>query len=546
VKIDADGSGKFVDLGLSQLLSVPYALYAEKSGSAYDVQGDGSRNDPNDWTTSGNGGTDPSLNFIGTTDAQDLVVKTNGVETTRFQTNGDIKLRSGSNIVFGNTNALNLDGVRNVNIGENAGAVNTGDQNAFIGYNAGQMNTTGSKNTFIGPTAGRVNTTGSQNAFIGGRSGFNNTTGVHNSFIGWQAGQQNISGNENTFIGKYAGQSNTVGSLNTYIGSNADGLPDLTNATAIGAGAQVSQSNAVVLGNNANVGIGTSAPAYKLDVQGDVRTTGRYIDSSGDAGSSGQVLASTVTGTNWINPTGAAGATGPQGPQGVQGPTGPTGPQGSPGVNGVGLNGADGATGPTGPTGPTGAQGVPGVPGTNGAQGVQGPQGPTGPTGPVVSGSNSGNILMWDASGNNWVAKTISVANAGGNQAIDNMQPYLVLNYCIALYGVYPSHSGYEPFIAEIMLFAGNYAPQGWAFCNGQLLSIAENTALFSLVGTMYGGNGVNTFGLPDLRGRVAMHFGTGPGLSTRSLGEQSGQESVFLTTANLPSHTHAVQFTAP
>jgi microcystin-dependent protein len=98
-----------------------------------------------------------------------------------------------------------------------------------------------------------------------------------------------------------------------------------------------------------------------------------------------------------------------------------------------------------------------------------------------------------------------------------------------------------EPFYGEIVMFAGNFAPRGWAFCNGQLLSIAQNTALFSILGTTYGGNGVTTFALPDLRGRAPMHFGQGPGLSNRNLGEQDGTETVALTQQQMPSHTHTL-----
>jgi microcystin-dependent protein len=98
-----------------------------------------------------------------------------------------------------------------------------------------------------------------------------------------------------------------------------------------------------------------------------------------------------------------------------------------------------------------------------------------------------------------------------------------------------------DPFLGEIRLFGGNFAPQGWAFCNGQTLSISQNTALFSLLGTTYGGNGTTTFALPDLRGRVPMHWGDGPGLTPRSLGEQDGVESVQLTQQELPSHTHTL-----
>jgi len=96
-----------------------------------------------------------------------------------------------------------------------------------------------------------------------------------------------------------------------------------------------------------------------------------------------------------------------------------------------------------------------------------------------------------------------------------------------------------ESFIATIILFAGNFAPRGWAFCNGQILSIAQNTALFSLLGTTYGGDGRTTFALPDLRGRVAIGTEQGPGLSSINLGEQAGQEQVTILAANMPAHNH-------
>jgi microcystin-dependent protein len=96
-----------------------------------------------------------------------------------------------------------------------------------------------------------------------------------------------------------------------------------------------------------------------------------------------------------------------------------------------------------------------------------------------------------------------------------------------------------EPFIGEIIMFGGNFAPRGWALCDGQLLDINQNQALFSILGTTYGGDGRTTFGLPDLRGRVPMHPGSGPGLTTRRLGEKSGAENVTLTTSQIPSHSH-------
>ncbi|MGZ8311663.1 MAG: phage tail protein [Allosphingosinicella sp.] len=97
-----------------------------------------------------------------------------------------------------------------------------------------------------------------------------------------------------------------------------------------------------------------------------------------------------------------------------------------------------------------------------------------------------------------------------------------------------------QPFIGEIRLFAGNFAPVGWAFCNGQTLAIAENDALFTLIGTTYGGDGQNSFRLPDLQGRVPVHKGTGAGV-TYQLGEQGGVESVTLTTNQIPAHTHSL-----
>ena len=98
------------------------------------------------------------------------------------------------------------------------------------------------------------------------------------------------------------------------------------------------------------------------------------------------------------------------------------------------------------------------------------------------------------------------------------------------------------PFIGEIMLVPYNFAPRGFAFCSGQNLSIAQNTALFSLLGTTYGGNGQTTFALPDLRGRCVVSSGQGPGLSNYDLGEQIGTESITLITNQIPIHTHGVR----
>jgi microcystin-dependent protein len=96
-----------------------------------------------------------------------------------------------------------------------------------------------------------------------------------------------------------------------------------------------------------------------------------------------------------------------------------------------------------------------------------------------------------------------------------------------------------EPTLATIKMFGGNFAPRSWALCNGQILAIAQNQALFSLLGTTYGGDGRTTFALPDLRGRTPIHEGTGPGLSPRPLGQRSGTETNTLVSANLPPHNH-------
>ena len=144
---------------------------------------------------------------------------------------------------------------------------------------------------------------------------------------------------------------------------------------------------------------------------------------------------------------------------------------------------------------------------------------------------------------------------AGGGQPHENVQPSGVVNYIIAHEGIYPSRdvtvassppdprpaagSGSEPYLGSITMTASAYAPDGWMFADGQLLSIAQHSALFSLLGTTFGGDGESTFALPDLRGRTAVHVGSGPGLDTIVEGEKSGQEQVSLTLSSMPGHTH-------
>jgi microcystin-dependent protein len=218
---------------------------------------------------------------------------------------------------------------------------------------------------------------------------------------------------------------------------------------------------------------------------------------------------------------GTVGPQGPQGDKGDQGDTGPIGPAGDKGDKGdQGDQGIQGETGPVGPIGPAGAKG------DTGDTGATGPAGPQGPPGIGINpGTDVNDQLYWD--GSNWIADQKS-----NQMVIDdgNMQPWLGIYHCIALTGIYPSRNGLDPFIGEIMQVGFGFAPRGWALCDGQLLSISQNTALFSLLGTTYGGDGRTTFGLPDLRGRTAVHPGSGPGLRNRQWGQRSGFENIQYT----------------
>ena len=153
----------------------------------------------------------------------------------------------------------------------------------------------------------------------------------------------------------------------------------------------------------------------------------------------------------------------------------------------------------------------------------------------AIPTGESGDLLTND--GTNWVATKLSI-QAHESQTINIRNPYLGINYIIALQGVYPSRSSTDPFLAEIIMFGGNFAPKGWALCNGQIITINDNTALFSFLGTTYGGDGRSTFGLPDLRGRTPVHPSTDPGLSQVQLGQTGGSESI-----TIPAQTHVITY---
>ena len=159
-------------------------------------------------------------------------------------------------------------------------------------------------------------------------------------------------------------------------------------------------------------------------------------------------------------------------------------------------------------------------------------------------GTATGNFLTWD--GTNWVAKTTTYTTsiAGGSQPLPIRNPYLGVNFIIALQGIFPSPNGTDAFIGEIEMAGFNFAPKGWAMCNGQMFAISQNEALFSLLGTTYGGNGQTTFALPNLQSRVPMHFGLGNGLSQVQLGEMGGSESVTIGVNQMPAHNHVITTT--
>jgi hypothetical protein len=291
------------------------------------------------WGLTGNGGTTSGTNFLGTTDAQSLDIRTNNVIRTRITQKGQIEVLNTGYSVFlgegaganddlnnrGNTfvgyqaGVNNVDGGQNVFLGFRAGYASvSGYYNTFVGLQAG-YNNTGNWNTFVGYTAGSSNTTGGNNAALGGQALVANTTGQGNTALGIQSmgsnstGSNNVAvgyaslgpnngsqnnglgqgslgnnstGNNNVGIGFQAGYNNTTGSNNTFLGYQANTtINNLTNATAIGSGALVSASNSMVLGNNSvNVGIGTSTPSDKLHIVGTSGNTLRIEDGNQAAG----------------------------------------------------------------------------------------------------------------------------------------------------------------------------------------------------------------------------------------------------------------------
>lgn len=168
------------------------------------------------------------------------------------------------------------------------------------------------------------------------------------------------------------------------------------------------------------------------------------------------------------------------------------------------------------------------------------------PQGNVLAASSPRGVGAYTAPGTPVNLTEHALANTGGSSPHSNIQPYVAMNYVMATTGLYPGPpSDNEPYMGEIRIFPWGVIPSGWVQCNGQILAIAANQALFSLLGTYYGGNGTTTFQLPDLRGRTGVGTGQGLGLSSYQVGQVGGTETVSLSPQQMPLHFHQMQAAA-
>lgn len=551
IDMDAELDGTYEEMGSSQLLTVPYAFYAASSGRS--EEGD-SRNDPNDWTMNGNSGTSDAINFLGTTDAQDLVFKTNNSEVGRFENGGDLNLAAGTSLRVGGKNLINSLGTSNVHIGDDVASGSTGSGNVAIGRQAGEDLTSGSFNMLIGYRAGRRTTTGARNAMIGFGAGLNNETGTDNAMLGQFAGALGAAGSDNVFIGSRAGYSMTIGDRNVLVGKDA-GTAILNGSynSYLGYRSGYSSNN---VENNTFMGYASGFQNFNGknnsffgtnagfgSVNGDFNTflgfRAGYNNTDGSSntyvgynakGGAGRVNATAIGANAYANKDsvlilGDAAKVG----IGTDAPIHDLQVVGDVGVSGF-YHDSNGSAGSPGQHLESTAAGTEWVDG-------------------IADGVEYCNVLKWDTAGSgHWVASNLSISSSGNSNAHNNMQPYLAVNYCIATVGIFPSFSGggITPYLGQINIFGFNFNPSGWLKCDGQLLPIAQNSALFSLLGTIYGGDGQTTFAVPDLRGRVPMHFGNGPGLTNRNIGEKWGFETHTLTQNEIPNHSHNVIFSAP
>lgn len=177
---------------------------------------------------------------------------------------------------------------------------------------------------------------------------------------------------------------------------------------------------------------------------------------------------------------------------------------------------------------------------THAVQATQAGASVTSPQGAVLAAGAPRGIAAYTPQGTIGGLVEHALGDAGGTSAHSNIQPYVAMNFVIALNGMYPAPpQDNEYFLGEIRIFPWGVVPTGWAQCNGQLLSIPQNQALFSVLGTSFGGNGTSTFALPDLRGRTELGAGQGPGLSPYVVGQRAGTETVSLSMQQMPAHFH-------
>jgi hypothetical protein len=286
VETDFTGGNSYSEMGTTQLLSVPYALYAKYAGTSLLPNGTSIGNtsfwNGSEWVINNsniynNGGfiglgTNAPLQKLDIRGQVNIsldssyMINNNPVLNTRGTNNLNIGFQAGMNTTIGFHNIhvgtfagmTNTIGSQNSFVGSETGVSNIdGMMNSFFGRRAGYLNTAGNENTFIGCYAGQNNSTGNHNSFLGVTTGNSNTTGEENTFLGAHAGYYNSTGSNNTFVGNFAGQFNSVGSNNVFIGFNAEGgSSNLTNAIVIGAGAIVNSSNSVVIGNSSITSIG--------------------------------------------------------------------------------------------------------------------------------------------------------------------------------------------------------------------------------------------------------------------------------------------------
>jgi hypothetical protein len=280
IETDFTGGNSYSEMGTTQLLSVPYALYAKYAGTSLLPNGTSIGNtsfwNGSEWVINNsniynNGGfiglgTNAPLQKLDIRGQVNIsldssyMINNNPVLNARGTNNLNIGFQAGMNTTIGFHNVhvgtfsgmTNTIGSQNSFVGSETGVSNSeGMMNSFFGRRAGYLNNLGNENTFIGCYAGQNNSSGNHNSFFGVTTGNSNTTGAENTFLGAHAGYYNSTGNNNTFIGNFAGQFNSVGSNNVYIGFNAEGSSsNLTNAIVIGAGAVVNSSNSVVIGNS--------------------------------------------------------------------------------------------------------------------------------------------------------------------------------------------------------------------------------------------------------------------------------------------------------